>query len=107
MQHADPSETRVETLSSEPSLTARRFIALKQGDMFAVADSFGDMAGTPDGVFNDDTRILSHFKLLLSGAQPSLLSGGVSQDNALFTANLTNQPLPVLGGHVARQGVIH
>ena len=108
MQHADPSEaTRVETPHMEPSLSTRRFIALKQGDMFAVADAFGDMTGTDDGLFNDDTRILSRFKLLLSGAQPSLLSGGVSRDNALFTANLTNSPLPVLGGHIARQGVIH
>ncbi len=107
-QHAELSETtRLEAPPMEPSLSTRRFIALKQGDMFAVADAFGDMNGTDDGLFNDDTRILSRFRLLLSGAQPSLLSGGVSQDNAVFTANLTNRPLPQLGGHVARQGVIH
>ena len=83
------------------------FFALKHGDTFLVADRYGDVSGEGDGLFNNDTRLLSCWRLLLSGKRPSLLSGAVSQDNVLFTANLTNHPLPLLGGASVPEGVIH
>ena len=43
----------------------------------------------------------------LGGRPPALLGGAVSEDNVLFTANLTNRPLPPIGGQSTRQGVIH
>src|SRR3974390_2984262 len=108
MQKASPSEqARLATPVVDTQPGPRRFIALKQADMFAVADVFGDIAGGDDGLFKDDPRILSRFRLLFSGEMPSLLSGRVSQDNAVFTANLTNRPLPLLGSERGRQGVIH
>jgi glycogen debranching enzyme len=81
--------------------------ALKHGDTFLVADRYGDVRGRSDGLFWNDTRLLSCWRILLSGERPSLLSGAVSQDNVLFTANLTNHPLPVLGGQSMPEGVIH
>lgn len=81
--------------------------ALKHGDTFVVADSYGDIRGQGDGLFCNDTRMLSRFQILLSGERPSLLSGAVSQDNVLFSANLTNHPLPLLGGESMPEGVIH
>ena len=45
-----------------------------------------------DGLFHSDTRFLSRFILTVGATAPSLLSSGVSQDNALFRANLTNRP---------------
>ncbi|HTW33437.1 MAG TPA: amylo-alpha-1,6-glucosidase [Rhizomicrobium sp.] len=83
------------------------FFALKHGDTFLVADRYGDVFGEGDGLFNNDTRLLSRWRILLSDARPSLLSGAVSQDNVLFTANLTNHPLPLLGGASVPEGVIH
>ena len=83
------------------------FYALKHADTFMVADRYGDVRGQGDGLFRNDTRLLSRWRLLLSGERPSFLSGAVSQDNVLFTANLTNHPLPLLGGNSVPEGVIH
>jgi glycogen debranching enzyme len=80
---------------------------LKQGDMFLVADAVGDIAGGVDGLFFNDTRFLSRLRLSLAGVQPWLLGASVSHDNVFFTANLTNHPLPTLGGVATPEGVIH
>ncbi len=80
---------------------------LKHRDTFLVADAFGDIWGNGDGLFHDDTRVLSRFGLTLGGHLPSLLGAGVSQDNVFFTANLTNRPLPPLGGRPVPEGVLH
>jgi glycogen debranching enzyme len=81
--------------------------ALKSDGQFLVADALGDITGDNDGLFDDDTRLLSRFGLVVGGAAPSLLSSGVSEDNVFFRANVTNRPLPELGGRVTPEGVIH
>ena len=43
-----------------------------------------------DGLFQDDTRILSKLSLRIHGQTPELLSGSVGRDNVVFTAHLTN-----------------
>jgi glycogen debranching enzyme len=80
---------------------------LKEGDSFVVADGFGNIVGQDDGLFRNDTRVLSRFHLALAGQPPSLLSAAVSQDNVFFTSHMTNQPLPPLGGSSTPEGVIH
>jgi glycogen debranching enzyme len=92
--------------SSEPRVPHRLF-ALKDGDTFLVADAYGDILGVADGLFRDDTRLLSYFRLLLGGRPPSLLSAAVAQDNVFFTSNGTNRPLPPTGGAATPRGVIH
>jgi glycogen debranching enzyme len=87
--------------------TPARLFALKQGDTFVVADGFGDITGEGDGLFHEDTRVLSSFRLSIGGRPLELLGSAVSDDNVLFTANLTNRPLPPIGGQSTRQGVIH
>ncbi len=72
---------------------------LKAGDAFVVSDTLGDILGHDDGLFVDDMRVLSGWRLTFGGRAPSLLSGATSADNASFTAHLTNRPLPPLGGH--------
>ena len=84
----------------------RRY-ALKYDEQFLVADELGDITGEGDGLFYEDTRLLSRFSLTVGGEAPSLLSSGVSQDNVYFRANLTNRPLPELGGALTPEGVIH
>ena len=85
---------------------AKQFV-LKQGDTFLVADIFGDVTGESDGLFRNDTRVLSGLQLLLGGQRPSLLGGSVSHDNVFFTAHLTNHPLEPIGGQSTPEGVIH
>jgi glycogen debranching enzyme len=90
-----------------PPTTTRAMFALKAADSFAVCDAYGDIRGEGDGLFRDDTRMLSLLSLDLGGVQPSLLAGTVSHDNVFFTANLSNRPLPPLGGPETPAGVIH
>src|SRR5262245_56501834 len=85
----------------------RQLFALKHGDTFLIADHCGDVIGGADGMFRDDTRVLSRFALTLAGQPLSLLGAAVSQDNVFFTANMTNHPLPPLGDQSMPQGVIH
>jgi glycogen debranching enzyme len=80
---------------------------LKSGDTFIVNDSLGDITGIDDGLFVNDTRVLSSLRLTFGGRVPSLLSGSVSSDNTAFTAHLTNRPLPPLGGTSTPEGAIH
>ncbi|TDX64856.1 glycogen debranching enzyme [Methylosinus sp. sav-2] len=66
---------------------------LKHDDTFAVFDSHGDIgatAGGPDGLFDHDTRYLSHLELLIEGAQPLLLDSAIRDDNLSFYVDLTN-----------------
>ena len=91
---------------SEPRAAIGLF-ALKDNEEFLVADTLGDIHGGGDGFFHRDTRVLSRFRLKIGDASPSLLSSGVSADNVFFRANVTNRPLPALGGRVTPHGVIH
>jgi len=66
---------------------------LKHNDTFLVIDAHGDIgasAGTSDGLFHRDTRFLSHLELRVNGMQPLLLGSNMREDNAVFTADLTN-----------------
>src|SRR5690606_12010459 len=84
-----------------------RLFALKHGDCFAVADAYGDIRGRGDGFFRDDTRVLSEFRLTIGGRSTSLLGASLSQDNVLFTANLTNLPIRSAAGRDIPQGGVH
>ena len=89
------------------NVAAARQYVLKSGDTFVVNDPNGDILGHDDGLFVNDTRVLSQLRLTFGGRAPSLLSGSVSSDNTAFTAHLTNRPLPPLGGAHTPEGVIH
>lgn len=79
---------------------------LKDGNLFLLADALGDIDGD-GGLFCDDTRMLSRLQLQVAGSRPALLGAAVSQDNVLFTAQLTNRPLPAPGERSIPQSVIH
>ena len=90
------------------SVATTRLCVLKSGDTFIVNDLFGDIGGNNDGLFVNDTRVLSQLRLTLGGRAPLLLSGSVSSDNTAFTAHLTNHPLPQADGAAAApEGVVH
>ncbi len=81
--------------------------ALKDGDLFLVADRWGDLRGGADGLFDHDTRILSKLIMTVGTGRPSHLSSAVSRDNVFFIAHSTNLPLPPMGGRSAPAGVLH
>ena len=93
----------------QPAATAASFAThvLKDGDSFVVANAYGDIEGGSDGLFHDDTRLLSTYSLRIAGLQPEPLSASVTRDNVFFVAHLTNRPLPVLGAPDAVSGLIH
>ena len=80
---------------------------LKDANTFLLADALGDIQGSDDGLFTEDTRVLSRYELEIAGRTPSLLGAAINQENTLFTAHLTNRPLPALGEGSIPQGVIH
>jgi glycogen debranching enzyme len=66
---------------------------LKQGNMFAVFDRFGDIDtfGTGElGLYYQDTRFLSRLTLKLGKDRPLLLSSTVREDNAVLAVDATN-----------------
>ncbi len=75
--------------------------------MFFVADDRGDVLGGADGLFDDDTRLLSRFRLTFGGTSPALLQSGVSPDNAVFAAHVTNGCLSPVGGTTLPRDVIY
>src|SRR5690606_23391787 len=106
----DPAR-RAPAMSSDvqPAATAASFTThvLKDGDSFLVANAYGDIEGDSDGLFHDDTRLLSRATLRIAGARPEMLSATVTRDNVFFVAHLTNQPLPPLGVDALPSGLLH
>jgi len=80
---------------------------LKDFNPSILADALGDIQGSDDGLFTNDTRVLSRLELMVAGRRPSLLGAAINQDNTLFTAHLTNRPLSAPGELALPQGVIH
>ena len=80
---------------------------LKDGNTFLLADALGDIQAADDGLFTNDTRMLSRFELSVAGRRPSLLGAAINRDNTLFTAHLTNRPLSAPGELAIPKGVIH
>lgn len=95
----------------QAAAASQRLSVLKSGDTFIVNDLYGDIGGSAgvdsDGLFVNDTRVMSLLRLTFGGRAPLLLSGSVSSDNTAFTAHLTNHPLPQPDGSTAAEGVIH
>ena len=96
-------------MDAQPAVTAASFTThvLKDGDSFLIANAYGDIGNESDGLFHDDTRLLSVYSLRIAGLQPELLSASVTRDNVFFVAHLTNRPLPPLGGPPVLPGLIH
>lgn len=82
---------------------------LKNDDLFAVFNASGDFRGLlhhvgpstgADGLFQDDTRILSRLTLRIADTVPQLLGGTIGRDNVLFTAHLTNKKFQDRAGRI-------
>jgi glycogen debranching enzyme len=109
-QTVDEMPTMQYAIAVSDTLQQRRTRTLKHGDMFAVFDLRGDMGGEPgnsEGLYYRDTRMLSQFQLLLEEARPLLLSSMTQDDNAVFTADLSNPDLLVDGKIALRRENVH
>ncbi len=83
---------------------------LKQGDTFAIFDHYGDVQPLglhEQGVYHEGTRFLSRLVLRIAEKRPLFLSSTVHDNNALFTADLTNPDIHVAGKLIAPRGVLH
>jgi glycogen debranching enzyme len=83
---------------------------LKQGDMFAMFDRFGDVEtfGTGElGLYYQDTRFLSLLTLKLGKDRPLLLSSTVREDNAVLAVDATNPDVWRDSEIVVPRGTIH
>ena len=97
-------------IAANATLQERRTRTLKHGDTFTVFDQRGDIggeAGNSEGLYHRDTRILSRFQLLLEEARPLLLSSMTQDDNAVFSADLSNPDLLIDGQIALRREQIH
>src|SRR5690349_18278051 len=104
---APAPDAAIEVGETREPRVPHRLYALKDKDTFLVADGFGDVVGAGDGLFHNDTRILSRFRLLIGNAPPALLSAAISQDNVFFTSHGSNQVLPIPGGSIGPPGILH
>lgn len=95
---------------SEDERPATPSRVLKQGDAFAVFDSHGDVVpgrGSEHGFYFGGTRFLSRFELLLGQRPAVLLSSTISDDNVVFTADLTNPDMLRDGRVRLPRGTLH
>jgi glycogen debranching enzyme len=95
---------------SEAERPAAAVRVLKQNDAFAVFDPHGDIIpgpASPYGLYYSGTRFLSRFELLLAARKPLLLSSTVSEDNSVFTSDLTNPDIVRDGQVVLPRGELH
>jgi glycogen debranching enzyme len=94
-------ELRLHVPASE-SFAQRQPHTLKSGDTFVVFDRSGDLRGelggdehatSPEGLYREDTRIVSRFAWRLDGEPALLLSATARNDPTVFSADLTNADL--------------
>ena len=109
-QTVDEAPSPQFAIAVSSTLQQRRTRTLKHGDTFAVFDHRGDIGGepeNPEGLYHRDTRMLSQLQLLLEEARPLLLSSVTQDDNAVFTADLSNPDLLEDGKIALRRETIH
>src|SRR3954447_18081718 len=69
-------------------------LTILEGSTFCICDERGDIDGSTQGLFADDTRFLNLLRLTLNGAKPLLLSSGkVDTFSAAYSLRT-----PVAGG---------
>jgi glycogen debranching enzyme len=115
---ASPAPGEAAFYISTAGSLARHRRTLKHNDTFAVFDDHGDIgatAGGPDGLFDKDTRFLSHLELLINDTRPLLLGSAIKDNNLNYYVDLTNPDffddgtivLPKDTIHIARTMYLH
>ena len=82
------------------ALADDRTRVLKYGDLFLIANRFGDiehLGASRFGLFYAESRHLSRFSMRMNQLQPLLLSSMVAEDNAFLAVDVTNVDSPEAG----------
>src|SRR5438552_13032645 len=83
-------------IRASSSLPDQRTLVIKNGEVFAVFDVYGDLKpiGTgAQGLYKEATRYLSQMELRLGEKYPLFLSSTIKSDNTLLTVDLSNPDL--------------
>jgi glycogen debranching enzyme len=114
---ATTAEAELENRVSEPPLPREHDLrVLKHADLFGVFDAFGDIQGAlhavgpstgADGLFLDDTRVLSRYLLQVGSAPPILLSSTISRDNTILVVDATTKAFEDRAGRLVEASQIH
>ncbi len=97
-------------MTDETTLADDRLRVLKDGEMFALFNRFGDIherGSRSQGIYYCGTRFLSRFELSVDGKLPVLLSSTTKDDNAVLTADLATPTDPRLVGEGLDKDPIH
>jgi glycogen debranching enzyme len=109
MTSITPLDERFRIIADTERDTAPQRV-LKHGNGFGVFDHLGDIVPAEageQGLYYDGTRFLSRLELLIAQRRPLLLSSTVSEDNTVFTADLTNPDIHRDAEPVVSRGDIH
>ena len=104
----DESQYRIEATggvprAAHPDPEARRHVCRVQSSLATSAAA----AGSPDGLYHEDTRYLSQLELRLNDDRPLLLSANPGEDNALLTVDLANPDTQDADGGVLHRELIY
>jgi glycogen debranching enzyme len=92
-------------------LADRETRVLKQGETFAIFDSYGDIqpvTHAESGVFHRGTRHLSHLEFNVFGDnRPLLLNSTLRDDNGLLKIDLTNRDLVLPSAGFVPKGTLY
>jgi glycogen debranching enzyme len=92
------------------SLADADHLILKDGDTFALCDTFGDIKPVGllgEGLYHDGTRYLSSWLLRFDQERPLVLSASIKEDNARMIADLSNPDVVEDGKVVVPRGTLH
>ena len=87
-----PLLPRVPAVADLPS----KVLAIKEGETFLYTDVEGNIEDRRElglGLYHQDTRFLSHYRIHLSGFEPTLLSSSASRAS-MAHVDATNPELP-------------
>ena len=96
-------------IEAKTSLVDRPLRTLKDGDLFVVLDSLGQIGAIPEtaeGVFFEDTRFLSRLELRIQQERPLLLGSVQHADKSGLSVDLTNPDLLLNNGDRLRRDSI-
>lgn len=92
-------------------LADREIRVLKQGETFAIFDSYGDIqpvTHSESGIFHRGTRHLSKFEFMIWGDQrPLLLNSILRDDNGLLKVDMTNRDMERPGVGFIPKGTLY
>ena len=91
-------------------LAAPHMRVLKQGELFAVFDTYGDIqrvVHSQSGIFYQGTRYVSRQELFLEGGRPLLLHSTLRDDNGVLIVDMTNKDIQSKNSGFIPRGTLH